>query len=619
MPRHAGFAGALTVRETVFRIALKAAYANGNFLKKFSANVPGGPPDINADLFLGQPTISCEGLTNLLVLNLTTWGTLKVTVDNVDHDVEIVGELEVTIKPVFDKDGVDIVLVPNVDDISARRWTASVTSANTPTEIVSYITGDQFRERLQSAIQTAISLGIVKLPAIDGSFLGDLVRFATSIDVRVRGDALLLGINAENEDQTTVLNGNIAALQDFAGTHNLAGVVHKDASKFMFDKLYVALNDGIENNDAKLEGFRMRSLAGHYQVSGAAVRPEGSIDFSFQVVPYLYHTRPGKFFQYSGRHQPVRVNTRTWPVLDFKIEHLQTDIERNTLIVIFGEIIGGLITGGFLFSYIETKFIRAESAFSAKVKAAKLGSPQPRVIRTIPPEGGVAVRYAVDQYEVNIEETYIGISVQSTPGAMVLVGPTVVPANYSNETLRYLLRLPSGVFEDDPAMRVRWTIEDRTNNLVLADEDSSLAHHMRMHLALASYPDVTDFGITARLYRRMGTIVNELGIVSLTLHMRGTLPSNAYIRWRSESSNPQLEVGEQTDEWGYLGDRRVRRWSEWHRTDAPCLSVNVENRYRFEIETADKLPFELRLLENHRKGLCPYCFFGGPAAVNARL
>jgi hypothetical protein len=27
----------------------------------------------------------------------------------------------------------------------------------------------------------------------------------------------------------------------------------------------------------------------------------------------------------------------------------------------------------------------------------------------------------------------------------------------------------------------------------------------------------------------------------------------------------------------------------------------------------------LRLLENHRGGLCPYCFYGGPAGVNPRL
>jgi hypothetical protein len=32
------------------------------------------------------------------------------------------------------------------------------------------------------------------------------------------------------------------------------------------------------------------------------------------------------------------------------------------------------------------------------------------------------------------------------------------------------------------------------------------------------------------------------------------------------------------------------------------------------VEEADWLPFSLRLLEKHRTGLCPYCFYGGPGA-----
>jgi hypothetical protein len=63
----------------------------------------------------------------------------------------------------------------------------------------------------------------------------------------------------------------------------------------------------------------------------------------------------------------------------------------------------------------------------------------------------------------------------------------------------------------------------------------------------------------------------------------------------------------------------VNRWSEWHRTDQPCLAVNAHERFRYDLETANRLPFSLRLLENHRKGICPYCFYGGPAGINANL
>jgi len=113
--------------------------------------------------------------------------------------------------------------------------------------------------------------------------------------------------------------------------------------------------------------------------------------------------------------------------------------------------------------------------------------------------------------------------------------------------------------------------------------------------------------------------VTELGTQSLTLTLRGALPPGGYVHWRSQVRNPQIPVDEASEVWTYRGETRVRRWSEWHRTDAPCRAVHAQNRYRYDQETADRLPFPLHLLENHRKGLCPYCFYGGPAGVNPAL
>ena len=105
----------------------------------------------------------------------------------------------------------------------------------------------------------------------------------------------------------------------------------------------------------------------------------------------------------------------------------------------------------------------------------------------------------------------------------------------------------------------------------------------------------------------------------MNVHIRAALPPRAYVRWRWQGSNPQLVVDEASDTWSYNGEVRVNRHSEWHRTDAPCRAVNAPARYRYEFEEADRLPFSLKLLENHRKGLCPYCFYGGPGGVNPSL
>ena len=119
MSDHADFAAAVTVREHVLNVALLAAYANGSFPKVLAANLPGGPPEVAANLFLGQPEIKCEGATNLLVLTLATWGPLRITLDGTEHVAQIASEIEATIRPVF-APGSNLQLDPAADDIVVR-------------------------------------------------------------------------------------------------------------------------------------------------------------------------------------------------------------------------------------------------------------------------------------------------------------------------------------------------------------------------------------------------------------------------------------------------------------------------------------------------------------------
>ncbi len=613
MPDHAGFAAAVTVREHALNVALLAAYANGSFPKVLKADLPGGPPEVAADLFLGQPEIDCEGATNLLVLTLGVWGSLRVTLDGTEHSAQIAGDLEATIRPAF-APGSNLQLEPAPEDVVVRRWTASVTSAGTPAAVVAFLIGGQFKDRLQQAIRAAIAFRLIKLPAIDVSFFGPLARMATSVDVRVRNGAVLLGLNVDDDTHSIV--GNAGALVDFARSNDVAGVVNADAAVLLLDDLHTRMVTAIEEDGATLDRFSVTPTAGYFLVSGAASKSSGTVNFSFHVVPTMFHTRPGTIFQYLPKTR--RVNSRTWAALGFRIEGVETDVDRSWWVIVL-EVFLGVLTVGLAVLYIEDLVSAAGQNFSGRVKAASPGAPAARVRRTIPPPGGVAVRIGVDQFEITSVGTYIGISVRETPTPAALLGPTAVPSTYAGDGLRYLMRLPSGVAASDPALRIRWTLEDRTNDVVLRDEDGSAAERLRFHFLPASFANATDFGIVARLYRRLGPNVTELATESLDVHMRGPLPAGAYVRWRSQVKNPQITVDEATDTWTYRGEAQVRRWSEWHRTDAPCRAVDAPHRYRFEREIADRLPFPLRLLENHRKGLCPYCFFGGPAGVNPAL
>ena len=612
MTDHGGFAAAVTVREDVLRIALLAAYANGSFPKSLNADLPGGPPDVKSELFLGMPQVDCEGATNLLVLTLRAWGLLRLTgADQVEHVAQLAGELEVTVKPVFGP-GQSVQLEASGDDIVARRWTATVISADTA-DVAAYVAGDQLRDRLQEAIRIAVAFRQISLPSIDVSFFGPLARLATSIGARVRNGALLLGLNVDNDEVTIV--GDPTTLADFARGNDVAGVVNPLAVGLMLAEVHDKLQAGIEDEGAHLTGFAVSPANGYFQVSGAASKSSGTVNFTFRVVPQMYHTRPGAYFRFLPKTRWV--NSHTWPALAFHIEGVDTDVDRSWWVVVL-DVFLGVLTVGLATIYIEELVSAAGQDFSAQVRAAPPGAPAARVRRTIPPPGGVGVRIGVDQFEITPVGSYVGISVRATPTPAALLGPTVVPRTYTGDVLRYVLRLPSGVSADDPALRVRWTLEDRTNDDVLADEDGPVAGRLRFDFSPWASGNATEFRLVARLYRRLGSQVTELGIESLPVQLRGPLPARAYVRWRSGARNPQITVDEATDTWTYRGEAPVLRWSEWHRTDAPCRSVNVF-AHRFDIEFADRLPFPLRLLENHRKGLCPYCFYGGPAGVNPRL
>jgi hypothetical protein len=615
------FAAAITVREHVLRSALQAGYANGSDSgKRFTEDLSAGGIGMEPNLFLGQPDLNCEGATNLLVATLPMWGRVTVTVNGTAHVVDTAGEMELTLTPTLKKGIKDTpteksVVLDQVNIIiNARRWTATVTSAATPPDIAALVTGDVFRSRFEHTFRQGVFIGRITLPSIDASFFGPLVQKSTSIDGRVRNGVLLIGLNCDDADHELI--GNPESLQDFAQSNDVAGSIHTDAVDILLDDLHTRLVEGVEHANATLDSFSVRPRDGYFYVTGEVSKSTGSVSFSFRVVPSMFHTRPGAYFQYMKK--PRRVWSRTWPALGFSIEGLETDKDRAWWVILFGEVIFGIFTGGMLVVLIEGLVAAAEANFRGRIKAAKTGAPANRIRRTVPPPGGVSVRIGLDQFEIREGGVYVGISVQETPSPALLLGPTTVPATYSGDILRYIMRPPSGVTGNDPALRIRWTLEDRTNNVVLEDSDGPTHGRLRFEFSPASFT-ANDFGIVARLYRQLGVAVSDIATESVNLHIRSALPPEAYVRWRWQGSNPQLAVDEATDTWSYNGDIQVRRHSEWHRTDEPCLAVNAEARFRYEVEKADRLPFSLRLMENHRKGLCPYCFYGGPAGINPNL
>jgi hypothetical protein len=613
LAQHAGYAAAITVREQVLATALEAAYANGPFPTTLARNLTGDGPDIVADLFLGQPDIGCEGATGLLVLSLGVWGRLRVTEVGLTQNVDIIAQIGLTTTPRF-APGSSVKLDPLREDIIVRSWQAQVTSPGTTPAIVAYLTGPDFRDRIQTMLRDAVAFQVIKLPSIDVSFLGPLGRMATQIDGVVRNGTLLLGFAIDNDTATIV--GSPPALQDFAGSHDIAGVVNPDATLLFLDELNTRITEEVENEGATLDGLDARPEVGHFRISGAVSKSSGAVNFSFHLVPRMFHTRPGASFPAHPRSR--RVNPRTWAALEFRVEAVSTDVDRSWWVVVL-EVFTGILTVGFAVMVIESFVAAAADSFSGKLNAARPGSASNRVRRTMPPPGGIGVRIGVDRFDISRDGVFVGISIAAKPSSDAVTGPVLLPSTYAGQRLRYHLRLPSGAFAHDPALRVAWRVEDRTNAQTVLESDGRVANRLQVEFTPAASAGATDFTVTARAYRQLGTQITEVTGWSVNLHVRDQLPPQTYVRWRSQVKNPQLALGADGETWNYTGDAQVRRWSEWHRTDQPCLAVNADHRYRHDFETADVLPFPMRLLESHRKGLCPYCFFGGPAGLHASL
>ena len=130
---------------------------------------------------------------------------------------------------------------------------------------------------------------------------------------------------------------------------------------------------------------------------------------------------------------------------------------------------------------------------------------------------------------------------------------------------------------------------------------------------------VDRFAVVCRVFRVLGPFTTELFNETIRLEVGPFLPQGAFVRWRYDVKNPQIDYDGAAEQWSYIGDRVVKRWSKFHRTDKPCKNVNHRSRFTYSDEVLDDLPFPINDIDGNRYRLCDYCFFGGPASTIAKL
>ena len=329
----------------------------------------------------------------------------------------------------------------------------------------------------------------------------------------------------------------------------------------------------------------------------------------------MFHTRPGAYF--STGPSPVRVHSRTWPALEFRIEDVQTDVDRPWWVILFGEVIVGLLTAGLSILYIEGLVSAAASSFRGRSKPRNRGT-----CSAGPPDDPAARRHRRSdrprpvrdhrvrgvRWHLRVGEAFARGAVWAHDGASHI--PRRRPALYLAAAVgrcRERPRAPHSVGARGPHEQRRaagcgWTRRRAAAVRVLA----RVLHRGRLRRHRSAVSPVGRDGVRCR--NPVGESAHAARVAAdrlRSLAQLGMEPADHRRRGDRHLVIPRPCVGE--------------RYSEWHRVDAPCRAVNPHPDMRPEVEHADRLPFSLRLLENHRKGLCPYCFFGGPAGINANL
>ena len=628
MPDHADFAGAVTIRAGVLADAMLSAYAAGSFPSSLPLTVEGPPAVDLSHTFLGPPRVQC--LEDVLRLSLPVWGPMPVA--GVSPDRVVSGAIDVDIRPEFGVD-YDVTATPKVNQLTldplselsvSRLELAAVDGDPFPDDVQTYLSGPEFLAAVQTRLRFAVTFGLVSLPSVDISFLGDLPGAIDRRGARTKvvPGAVLVGLNLSQDG--VVLTGDLDQLRDFAGAHDIAAVTNPAALTFSLPAVRALIVTKVEAAGATLTSFSVSAETGKLRVRAEA--QEGSVatlSLSFAAVPVMSHTEPGLFLQFTDPQ--ILVREKTWAALEFTVQDPRVDIDKSwwvDLLEALGALVMGVLgVGGLAVLFIELTISGLADEYSAQIGAQPNRSQSARVQRRTIGDTGAVLRIELSDYSIDPDEgTRVGIRLNLRPAPVRLAGPTTIPSDYTGHSLRYRIGLPLGVLVDDPQLRLRWSVIDAGTGAVLATEDGTAASRLVHAVVPATVaPGRAALTVRAEMYRDLASASVSLADESVPLSIRGPLPSAAYVRWSYGVVTPQLAFQTAANSWTYSGDLQHNRRSAIHRTDEPCKFAGRRSRYTFDVENFGSLPFALQLLEDHRGELCDYCFYGGPAGVLARL
>jgi hypothetical protein len=619
MSDHAGYAVAITVREQALNRSLRRAYKtgeNGHFFRTQTPNIPGLPfPRVGMRMFFRPPEVTLsQTLVEHANLRVSGWGSMTVRMAPFPalaetREIQWEAKLVAQHEAVLSNTAVHIKF--KAENYQLYLWQFDILSGtHFSPEATAFLNGSQFKEQLQALLRQTIR--DINFP-VDISFFGQIdTPGIFEVITRSVPGAVVVGIGAP----VVAPGDGQEFLHDFARGNDIALSVNSKIIPLMMLQAQEKVKEEIAAKGATLEGdLVITSEEGRFKVSGRASHDNGAANFSFSVVRDMIHTRPGKtLFTSKGS---MAVKARTWRALTFRAVDPHVDIDRDGW-TILAEVIGGIITLGTLTVFIELFIAGLADSIGGDITSANINQrgPIPLVRRSRNPE----VRVAIEAFDIHADGIFVAISSRLTEKPAFVSGMKRVPRNFANRQLRYDVSLPFEALPDDPFLRVRWTAIDLESGSVLVNEDDVAFNRLSFRFNPGSFHVQSNrFAVVCRVYRTLGPFVTELHNETFKLDIGPPIQPGAFMRWRYDVKNPQVKLEAATDQYWYVGDAVVRRWSKFHRTDRPCNSVDDKSRYTYETDIVDDLPFPIHDMVGNRHRLCDYCFFGGPASNSASL
>jgi hypothetical protein len=619
MSDFAGYAAAITIRDHVFSDGFLSAYHGGQISHSLSQNfgtLPGPRGGVNF-FFQSPQVVLTTSDPNHAIVRLNGWGTigLQVNFPLPSEFRSVEWQADVLITPRVDVLGSVALLSANQVDYVLVAWQFDVLSGGAfSAGAQAFLNGDTFKTMLQGWLQGAI--GDIKFPIIDFSFLGPFSgRSFTTVTLKAVNTAVLLGFDMDNGTFATA--GDPSQLQDVAGANDVEVVVNPDAVGPLMPDAQQEVQNEIDQYGATLDApISITCEEGRFRVKGRASMTGGAANFSLAAVPHTVFGIPGAIIPLSTK-KTMLIPARFFGALSFSPADVSVDVEQSGWVDVL-EAIAGVLTLGFA-AFVDQAFIsETERNITGGIESADLNVDG--VTPTVRRFGDPPTRFGIEQFEIHTVGLYIGISSKLEAPAARLSGVKSIPQDLAAQSLRYDVTLPFDALPDDPFLNIRWTVIDLdSGNTLLNDDAAALNRSSFQFVPTLIGPGVTRFAVVCRVYRALGPFVTDLFNQTIRLTVGPPLPAGAFVRWTYQVKNPQLRFNVAGNQWQYLGDKRIPRWSKIHRADKPCKNANHRSRFTPAVEFLNALPFPVAEIAANRKRLCPYCFFGGPASTVASL